>query len=69
MEHKAFDDINRAVAQDTLLTYTDSNKRFDINADAINYQLGAVVIQYGKIIAFYSHKLKRPQTRYTVTEQ
>ena len=34
VEQKAFDDIKRAVSQDTLLAYPDFNKRFDIYADA-----------------------------------
>ena len=36
---------------------------------ARNYQLGAVIIQNSKTIAFYSRKLTGTQTRYTVTEK
>ena len=39
IEQKAFDDINGAVSQDTLLAYLDFNQRFDIHTDARNYQL------------------------------
>ena len=56
IEQKLFDNIKRAVAQDTLLAYTDLNKCFDIHKYTINYQLGAVIIQDGKPIAFYSRK-------------
>ena len=52
MEQKLFDEINRAVAQDTVLAYLDFNKRFDIHADTRNYQSGAVIIQNGKPTAF-----------------
>ena len=45
VEQKAFDDIRRTVTHDTLLAYPDFNKRFDINTDANDYQLGAVIIQ------------------------
>ena len=69
VEHKAFDDINRTVAHDTLLAYPDFNKRFDINMDARDYQLGAVIIQNGKTIAFYSRKWTKTQTQYTVIEK
>ena len=31
LEQKAFDDIKRAVSQDTLLLYPDFNQRFDIH--------------------------------------
>ena len=69
VEQKAFDDINRAVSQDILLAYPDFNECFDIHRDARDYQLGAVIIQNGRPIYFYSRKLTGPQTRYTVTEK
>ena len=69
LEQKAFDYIKRAVSQDILLAYPDFNRRFDIHTDVSNYQLGAVIIQNGKPIAFYSPNLTRPQTRYIVTEK
>ena len=67
MEQKGFDDIKRAVDQDTLLSYPDFNKRFDIHTNARDYHLGAVIIQHGKPIALCRRKLTGPQTRYTVT--
>ena len=33
-EKKAFDDIKHAISQDTLLSYPDFNKLFDIHTDA-----------------------------------
>ena len=58
VKQRSFDYIKRTVSHDTLLAYPDLNKRFDINTDASNYQLGSVIIQDGKPIAFYSRKLK-----------
>ena len=69
VEHKAFDEIKQTVAHETLLAHPDLNKRFDIHVNTINFQMGAVISQEAKAIAFYSLKLARPQTRYTVTEQ
>ena len=69
MEHKGFDNITHAVSQDILLLYPDFNKRFDIHTDARDYQLGAVISQNSKPIAFYSRKLKGQQTQYTVIEK
>ena len=43
VEQKAFDEIKRAIDQDTLLAYPDFNKRFDIHTDASDHQLGAVI--------------------------
>ena len=66
MEHKLFDDINRTVYHNTLLAHPYFNKLFDIHIDAIVYQLGAVITQDGKPIAFYIRKRTKAQTRYTV---
>ena len=62
VEHKAVDDIKRAVSHNTLLTYPYLNKRFDIPMDARDYHLGAVISHYVKPIAFYSQKLTGPKT-------
>ena len=68
LEQKAFEDIKRAVSQDTLLVYPDFNQRFDIHTDASDYQLGSVISQNVKKIAFYSRKITGLKTMYTVTE-
>ena len=67
VEQKSFDDIKHAVANKNLLEYTDLKKMFDINTDASYYQLGAVIIQGGKLIAFYSRKHTGTHTRYKIT--
>ena len=69
IEQKAFDYINRAVSQETLLAYPYFNEYFYIRTDASNYQLLAVSNQNGKPIDFYSRKLTGPQTWYTLTEK
>ena len=60
MEQKSVGDIKHTVSQDTLLEYPYFNECFDVHMDASNYQLGAVIIQNIKTIAFYSLKLKVP---------
>jgi hypothetical protein len=59
----------RIIAKETLLAYPNFNKPFTIHTDASHYQLGAVISQDGKPIAFYSRKLNPAQTRYTTTER
>ena len=51
------------------MSYPDFKKPFDIHTDTSDLQLGAVIIQNGKPIAFYSRKLNPAQTRYTTTEK
>ena len=54
-EHnKAFEAIKAMVVKDALLTHSDLNKEFLIEMDALNLQLGVVIKQDGKSIAFYS---------------
>ena len=45
VEQKVFDEIKRTVAHNTLLAYPYFNKRLDIQTDASNHQLGAVISQ------------------------
>ena len=68
-EQDAFDEIKRNVARDTLLTYPDFNETFKIHTDFSKLQLGAVISQKGKPIAFYIRKITDAQQWYTVTEK
>ena len=61
--------MKRLIARETLLTYPDFNKAFEIHTDASKVQLGACISQEGKPVAFYSRKLNPAQTRYTTTER
>ena len=66
-EQHAFDTIKLAISKETLLTYPNFSKEFEIHIDASQYQLGAVIAQDNKPIAFYSRKLTSCQQKYTTT--
>ena len=68
-EQEAFNQMKKVISKETLLAYPDFNEEFVIHTDASHTQLGAVISQKGKPIAFYSRKLKPEQTRYTTTER
>ena len=68
VHQKAFDTMKKLISRDALLAYPNFNKQFDIHTDASKSQLGAVISQNNKPIAFYSCKLNPAQTRYTTTE-
>jgi hypothetical protein len=68
-QQKAFDEIKQKVSQETLLSFADFEKRFHVYTDASNKQLGEVIMQEGKPLAFFSRKLSSAQTRYTTGEQ
>jgi hypothetical protein len=68
-QQKAFDEIKQKASQETLLAFPDFEKEFHVYTDASNKQLGAVIMQEGKPLDFYSRKLNPAQTRYTTGEQ
>ena len=68
-EQNAFELIKKIISREMLLAYPDFNDVFDIHTDASHTQLGAVISQKGRPIAFYSRKLNPAQTRYTTTER
>ena len=66
---KSFQTIKRILSKEVLLSYPDFSIPFEIHTDASDVQLGAVVSQNNKPIAFYTRKLNPAQTRYTTTER
>ena len=69
VEQKAFEGIKRVLARETLMAYPQFDLPFVIHTDASDTQLGAVISQEKKPIAFYSRKMSPTQKRYTTTEQ
>jgi len=67
-QEKAFQMITEVMRKEVLLAYPNFTKEFHIHTDASKTQLGAVISQEGKPIAFYSRKLSPASTRYTTTE-
>ena len=61
--------LKKVRSKKTQLTFPDFNKEFHIYTDASDYQLGAVIMQDNKPIAFYSRKFNKAQRRYTTGEQ
>jgi hypothetical protein len=57
------------MSSEALLRYPDHNLPFDIETDASEYQLGAVIKQGGHPAAFYTRKLNSAQANHTTIEK
>jgi hypothetical protein len=70
---QAFDKIKKVIGTEMheRLCYPDFNKPeyFHLYTDASDHQLGEVIMQDKKPIAFYSRKLNTAQKRYISTER
>jgi hypothetical protein len=65
---QAFDNLKAAIPKETVLAYPDFLKPFEMYTDASATQLGAVIAQDNRPIAFFSRKLSKTQQKYSVTE-
>ena len=60
-------ELKRMVSTETLLSYPDWKLPFTVHTDASDKQLGAVISQNNKPIAFFYRKPINPQRNYTMT--
>lgn len=65
----AFEALKTMIVQETTLVYPDHNRPFDIYTDASDYQLGSVIMQDNRPIAYFSRKLTPAQKNYTTIEK
>ena len=68
-QQKAFDEIKRVISKEVMLSFPDFSKEFHVYTDASDYQLGGVIMQSNKPLAFYSRKLTSAQKNYTTGEK
>jgi hypothetical protein len=68
IQQQAFDNVKAAIAKETVLAYPDFSKSFEIYTDTSSTQLGAVITQDNRPIAFFSRKVSKMQQKYSVTE-
>ena len=65
---QAFDSVRKIIARDVCMAYPNFNEEFEIYTDASARQLGAVIVQNNRPLAFFSRKLSETQQKYSVTE-
>ena len=66
---EAFIKVKQMIAEEVFLTYPDWTQPFVVHTDASDKQLGAVISQNSKPIAFFSRRLSKSQRNYVTTEK
>ncbi len=69
VHQQAFDNVKATIAKDVTLAYPDYIQGFEIYTDSSRLQLGAVITQNNRPLAFFSRKLSPAQQKYSVTKQ
>ena len=67
VHQKAFNDIKTSIAKDVVLAHPDYSMEFEIYTDASSKQLGSVITQGNRPLAFFSRKLSTMQKDRTRT--
>lgn len=68
VEQNAFDAAKRMISENVLLAYPNFNETFELYTDASERQLGGVIMQRGRPLAFWSRKCTETQQRYTMNK-
>ncbi len=68
IHQQTFDNVKATIAKEVVLAYLDFTKAFEIYTDTSMMQLGAVITQCNRPIAFFSKKLPRAKSKYSVTK-
>ncbi len=68
VHQRPFNHVKAKIAKDVVLANPDYSKVFEIYTDTPSKQLGAVITQDNRPIAFFSQKLSDTQRKHSVTE-
>jgi hypothetical protein len=68
VHQRTFNHVKATITKDVVLAHPDYSKVFEIYTDASSKQLGAVITQDNRPIAFFSWKLSNTQCKHSVTE-
>ena len=66
---KSLESVVAEIKEQTLLNYPDWNSKMEIETDASDYAIGAVLKQSNKLLGFYSHILSGSECRYSTPEK
>ncbi len=69
IHQQAFDTVKATIARDVTLAYPDYSQGFEIYINSSKLQLGTVMTQNNRPLAFFSRKLSQTLQKYSVAEQ
>jgi hypothetical protein len=69
VHQNAFNNMKATIARKVTLAYPDCSQGFEIYTDSSKLQLGAMITQNNRLLAFFSRKLSVTQQKYSVTNQ
>ena len=69
VHQKAFEQMKALISTDALLMYPGPTMPYDVESDASDYQLGSVIKQNNRPVAYFSRKLNSAQKNYTTIEK
>ena len=65
----AFNMAKEMIKTEVMLAFPDFNNPFHLYTDASDIQFGAMLVQDGRPLGFYTRKFSDPQLNYTVGEK
>jgi hypothetical protein len=68
-QEESFSALKTALVEAPILSLPDLRKPFQVTCDASDFGVGAVLMQDGKVVAYYSKKLNSAERNYSATER
>jgi hypothetical protein len=66
---QSFDNVKATIAKDVTMAYPDYTQGFEVYTDSSKLQLGAIISQANRLLAFFSQKLSPAQKKYSMNKQ
>jgi len=68
-QQNAFQELKKHLTEAPVLVLPDFTKTFEIECDASGIMIGEVLMQQGKLVAYFSEKLEGAQLNYSVYDK
>jgi hypothetical protein len=69
IHQQSFDNVKATITEDITLAYPEHTQGFEVFTDSSKLQLGAVITQNNRLLAFLSKKRSPEQQKYSAAKQ